>query len=64
MFKVALAILTRVMPLMLHSRFEDIMSLLTALNSAPIDIFDADKNGFSHLLRSTVMQFQFQSFRQ
>ena len=40
MFKTALAILTRMSPLIVHARFEDIMSLLTALNSAPIDVFD------------------------
>ena len=40
-FKTALAVLTCMLPFLLHSRFEDIMSALTALNSAPIDPFDS-----------------------
>ena len=41
MFKSALAVLTRMLPFLLHSRFEDIMSALTALNSSPHDPFDS-----------------------
>lgn len=41
-FKSALAVLTRMLPFLLHSRFEDIMSALTSLNNAPVDPFDSD----------------------
>jgi len=41
-FKTALAVLTRMLPFLLHSRFEEIMSALTALNSAPMDPFEGE----------------------